>query len=311
MVASKPRHRSRRARLQLSFAAVMALLTGPLAGVATAAPSPSGTVDVASAPVLVAKTTAGPVGYREVGDGTPLVLIMGFDGTMDDWSPSFVDALAANHRVIVFDNAGVGKTAPISDLSIEAMAGQTSALLSALGLAHPAVLGWSMGGMIAQALAVLHPSQVSRLVLAATQAGTGKAVPPPAAAAAAVNNPSPSVELSVLFPASAGAAAQRYAFSVLRYPNLYGVPAKVKVDQAAAVNGWLAGSDAAGREVTSVKVPTLVADGTQDALDPVSNDKQLAGLVKGAQLALYGGAGHAFWFQDESAFLARLAPFLG
>jgi pimeloyl-ACP methyl ester carboxylesterase len=284
-----------------------------LAGAATAeALTPAAAPNVLTVPVRLAVTADGAVGYRELGSGQPLLLIMGLGGTMDNWSPSFVNALATEHKVVVFDNAGVGETAAISPpLTITDMADQTSALIATLHLGRPSVLGWSMGGMVAQALAVLHPSQVSRLVLAATQAGTGKAVPPPAAAAAAVNNPSPSVELSVLFPASAGAAAQRYAFSVLRYPNLYGVPAKVKVDQAAAVNGWLAGSDAAGREVKSVKVPTLVADGTQDALDPVSNDKQLAGLVKGAQLALYGGAGHAFWFQDESAFLARLAPFLG
>jgi pimeloyl-ACP methyl ester carboxylesterase len=165
--------------------------------------------------------------------------------------------------------------------------------------------------MIAQALAVLHPSQVSKLVLAATQAGTGKAVPPSAAAQAAVDSDSPSVELSVLFPPSAIAAAQLYGFSVLRYPDLYVVLPKVKVEQTTAIDQWFAGSVASGRDVTSLKVPTLVADGSEDALDPVSNDKQLAGLIKGAELTLYSGAGHAFWFQDESAFLARLGAFFG
>jgi pimeloyl-ACP methyl ester carboxylesterase len=101
--------------------------------------------------------------------------------------PDFVDALAAHHRVVVFDNAGVGGTAGLpAPLTISAMAGQTSALITALRLGRPAVLGWSMGGMTAQALAVLHPDQVSRLVLAATQAGTGRSLPiPPAAQAAA------------------------------------------------------------------------------------------------------------------------------
>jgi pimeloyl-ACP methyl ester carboxylesterase len=165
--------------------------------------------------------------------------------------------------------------------------------------------------MIAQALAVLHPSQVSRLVLAATQAGTGKAAVPGAAASDAASSDNPSIVLSVLFPASAGAAAQLYAFSVLRYSDFYTVPPEVKATQGTAILQWFTGSDAAGREVAAIKVPTLVADGTEDALDPVSNDKQLAGLIKGAQLALYPGAGHAFWFQDESAFLDRLTSFLG
>ena len=165
--------------------------------------------------------------------------------------------------------------------------------------------------MIAQALAVQHPSQVSKLVLAATQAGNGKAVAPAAAASAAASSDDPKAVLSVLFPPSAIASARLYAISVLQYPELYAVPPDVKAAQVSAIGQWFAGSDATGHEMASLKVPTLVADGTQDALDPVSDDKQLAGLIKGAQLALYSGAGHAFWFQDEPSFDARLGTFLG
>jgi pimeloyl-ACP methyl ester carboxylesterase len=300
------------------FTLAVSSLPGPAVALASAA-APNATTphaapgpNVLAVPVRVAVTDDGDVGYRELGSGPALLLIMGFGGTMDNWSASFVDALAAGHKVVVFDNAGVGKTAAISPpLTITGMADQTSALISALHLGPTSVLGWSMGGMIAQALAVLHPSQVSRLVLAATQAGTGKAAVPGAAASDAAGSDDPSVVLSVLFPASASAAAELYAFSVLRYPDFYTVAPDVKAAQGTAILQWFAGSDAAGREVASVKVPTLVADGTEDALDPVSNDRQLAGLIKGAQLALYPSAGHAFWFQDESAFLDRLASFLG
>ena len=141
--------------------------------------------DVLTAPVHVVRTTDGTVAYRELGSGPALLLIIGADASMDDWPPSFVDALAAHHEVVVFDNAGVGRTSAVSataSLSITAMASQTSALISALRLRRPAVLGWSMGGMIAQALAVSHPAQVSRLILAATAVGTGKAVPLPPSA---------------------------------------------------------------------------------------------------------------------------------
>ncbi len=231
---------------------------------------------------------------------------------MNDWSPSFVNALAARHKVVVFDNAGVGKTAGITPtISINAMANQTSALIAALHLGPTAVLGWSMGGMIAQALAVLHPSEVSKLVLAATQAGNGKALAPSAAASAAASSDDPKAVLSVLFPPNEIAAARLYGLSILRYPEFYAVPPTVKAAQVSAIDRWFVGSDATGQQVGSLKVPTLVADGTQDALDPVSNDRQLAGLIKGAQLALYSGAGHAFWFQDEPSFVARLGAFLG
>jgi pimeloyl-ACP methyl ester carboxylesterase len=83
----------------------------------------------------------------------------------------------------MFDNSGVGRTQELPPpLTIDAMADQTSALIDTLGLGRPDVLGWSMGGMIAQALAVLHPAQVGRLVLCATYPGTGAAVPPSQAA---------------------------------------------------------------------------------------------------------------------------------
>jgi pimeloyl-ACP methyl ester carboxylesterase len=221
-----------------------------------------------------------------------------------------VDALAANHRVVVFDNAGVGKTAAIAKLTIPAMAQQTSALISALGLTHPTVLGWSMGGMIAQALAVLHPSQLTRLVLAATQAGTGKAAPVPPAAQAALESGNPLAILSVLFPRGHAAAARAYATSLFQYPGLYGVTALVQAAQQSAIDRWLAGDDHAGRQDGAIAAPTLVADGALDALDPVANDHQLASLIPGAQLVLYPGAGHAFWFQDQAEFVPRLDDFL-
>ncbi len=294
------------------------LAAGPGAALASAGTLPAATtaaappVDALTAPIRVAATSAGPVAYREVGHGTPLVLVMGFAGTMDDWAPSFIDRLGASSRVVELDNAGVGKTAPVgSPLTVTAMANQVSALISSLGLGRTAVLGWSMGGMIAQALAVLHPSQVSKLVLAATQAGTGKALPLPAAAAADAASPNPAAVLSVLFPPGQTAAAQAYAESVVQYPGLYLVSPAVKTAQEIAVAQWLRGADGPGRAEGSLHVPTLVADGTMDALDPVANDRLLARTIHGAQLVLYPGAGHAFWFQDEGQFVPRVEAFLG
>ncbi|MGO9904005.1 MAG: alpha/beta fold hydrolase [Solirubrobacteraceae bacterium] len=266
---------------------------------------------VVTASVRVARTAAGSVGYREVGRGSPLLLITGLGASMDDWAPSFVDALAAEHRVVIFDNAGVGRTSSLgARLTITAMANQTSALISSLRLGHPAVLGWSLGGMVAQALAVLHPSEVSRLILAATQSGTGNALPVPRAAAKAVNSSNPAQTLSVLFPPGQSAAKAAYVKGILNYPGYYQASDAVKTLQNAALAQWLAGRQPAGRNVTDLRLPTLVADGTNDALDPVRNDRMLASLIRGAQLALYPDAGHAFWFQDEAQFVARIDRFL-
>src|SRR5271170_5489620 len=99
-----------------------AALTAALAACGSSPPR-AATVSVTSASAQVARTAVGPVGYRVVGNGPPLVLIMGYAGTMDTWEPQFLDTLARHFRVVVFDNAGIGATQPLaSPLTIDAMA---------------------------------------------------------------------------------------------------------------------------------------------------------------------------------------------
>jgi pimeloyl-ACP methyl ester carboxylesterase len=272
-----------------------------------------GAASVLTAPIRVVRTSTGTVAYRELGSGPALLLITGAGASMDYWPPGFVDALAAHHKVVVFDNAGVGRTSAVSApalLSITAMASQTSALISALRLHRPAVLGWSMGGMIAQALAVSHPAQVGRLILAATAVGTGKAVPLPSYTAA-VFGLSPAKQSAVLFPKNQAAAARAYLNSIQQYPDFYGPSAATSRSQVLAAQRWLAGQDAAGPLVGDIRVPTLVAGGTRDQFMPVTNDRLLASSVPGAKLLLFDDAGHAFWFQDATRFIRAVDTFTG
>jgi pimeloyl-ACP methyl ester carboxylesterase len=267
---------------------------------------------VLTAPVQVVRTTDGTVAYRELGSGPALLLIMGAGSSMDGWPPSMVDALAARHEVVVFDNAGVGRTSAVSapaSLSITAMTSQASALISALGLRRPAVLGWSMGGMIAQALAVSHPAQVSRLILASTAVGTGKAVPlPPFATVPGVNS---GQLVDQLFPKDQAAAATAYLNAIQQYPGFYAESAATFHSQYLAAEGWLAGQDAAGHRAGDIRVPTLVAGGTQDQFIVAANARQLAGSVPGAKLLLFPDAGHAFLFQDAATFTRDVEAFMG
>jgi len=268
--------------------------------------------DVLTAPVSVVRTAAGTVAYRELGSGPALLLITGAGVSMDGWPPGFVDALAAHHHVVVFDNAGVGRTSAVSVpalLSITAMASQASALIAALRLGRPAVLGWSMGGMIAQALAVSHPAQVSRLILAASAEGTGKARPlPPFATVSGLN---PGQLATRLFPTNQGAAARAYLSAVQQYPGYYGVSAATFHSQYLAAERWMAGQDAAGHLVADIRVPTLVADGTLDPFEGPANARLLASTVPGAKLLLFHDAGHAFLFQDAATFIPAVQTFIG
>jgi pimeloyl-ACP methyl ester carboxylesterase len=260
---------------------------------------------ITSTPVQTAHTKLGTVAYRTIGSGPALVLITGFSGTMDNWDPRFVDALAQHSRVVTFDNAGVGPTAALPmPLSIDAMASQTSALISALGLGRPDVLGWSMGSMIAQALAVLHPDQVNHLVLCASWPGNGQAVAPSQQTLNADTT-------GDLFPANQTSAQNTYLASISSYPAVPAVPAAIAAAQEHAIDQWWAGRDPAGMKDATITVPTLITDGTADLLDPVANSHTLASLIHGARLTLYPDAGHGFLFQDQTALIPRIESFVG
>jgi pimeloyl-ACP methyl ester carboxylesterase len=269
----------------------------------------AGTPSVMSSPVRVAHTSLGTVGYRIVGSGPPLVMIMGYAATMEYWDPRFVDALARHYRVVIFDNAGIGATQQLpGPLTIDAMARQTGALIDTLRLSRPAVLGWSMGGMIAQALAVLDPSQVRRLVLCGTFPGTGAVVP--SATTAALTRLDPQQVENVLFPASQTKAYNAFAAAISGYPPAAAPSAAVLAAQRRAVTQWWTGKDPAGRKTAGISVPTLIADGSADWVDPVANDRTLARLIPAARLVLYPDAAHAFLFQDATQFAAAVSSFL-
>jgi pimeloyl-ACP methyl ester carboxylesterase len=306
-----------RGRLALGVAAAWMSMTLVACGSPTehqTAPAslPASEQAVVSAPVRVADTSLGTVGYRLVGTGPPLILITGYTATMESWDPRFVGALAEHYRVVIFDNAGVGRTQALpAPLTIDAMADQTSALISALGLRRPDVLGWSMGGTIAQALAVLHPAQVRRLVLCATFPGTGKIDHPAQAAVLALTSGNEREVEADLFPANQAAAQRAYLMATAAYPPHDPASAATIAAQVHAMNVWLGGTDPAGQKTATIAAPTLIGDGTSDRLDPVANDYALAHLIAGARLKLYPDAGHAFMFQDEQAFVRLIQSFLG
>ncbi len=288
-------------------ATVAAFIDGAISKIEGHSGRVSGVMAVASTPVRIAHTNMGDVGYRILGRGPALVMVMGYAGTMETWDPRFVDDLAKHFRVVIFDNSGVGETTALrAPLTIDAMANQTSALIDTLHLSKVDVLGWSMGGMVAQALAVLHPSQVRRLVLCATFPGVGHVVKPSQVMIDALTNSKLPQSKTVLFPANRSADLSAFLLAVSRYPNQKPVSAVTIKSQGSAVIKWWNGDDPAAQKTRSLRVPTLVADGSIDTIDPVANDRALAQLIPGAQLVLYADAGHAFLFQQRSEFVRRV-----
>ena len=302
-----------RRRWFLAAATAIGLSLVPLNAVATAVSSGS-MPSITTIPIQVIKTSDGSVSYRSDGTGTPLVMIMGFAGSQDNWPPALVNALAEHHQVIIFDNAGIGQTAtPHGTLTISAMANQTAALIEALKLTQPAVLGWSMGGMIAQALAILHPGDLSRLVLGATFAGDGSAIPIPTATAnellSAATTGDTNELMSLLFPADQVATqGPAYISAISSYPSFYSPSKAVDDAQFAAVQSWSAGSDPGGHG--TITVPTLIGDGVDDVLTLPANVPKMKKSISGAEAVIYPDAGHGFLIQDASKWSKRVDGFL-
>jgi pimeloyl-ACP methyl ester carboxylesterase len=134
---------------------------------------------------------------------------------------------------------------------------------------------------------------------AALYPGTGAAVPPSTAAIRAGN----------IFPSDQVSAYDAFKAAVAEYPTTWSAP-DVREAQAGADTDWLDGNDAAGHKTGTISAPTLIADGTDDQLDPVANDRILARLIPGARLVLYPDAGHGFLFQEGTSFASLVESFL-
>lgn len=271
----------------------------------------AGAQSAATAPTRTVDADGLTIAYRAIGSGPPVVLVQGLSGTMDAWDPEFVDALArAGHRVVLLDNEGVGRSeARTAPLTIRRMGDNVDRLIRALELRRPDVVGWSMGGMIAQSLAVRHPGSVRRLALLATAPGDGRATPPTSAGAATLTDAANAA--SSLFPPGQTAARDRFFRNIARRRNPQPRASAAVIQRQIEASGrWLAGQDADGRKVARLRLPVLVGGGALDELLPVANQRHLAKVIPGAQATIYADAAHGFFLQRRADFGPKLARFL-
>jgi pimeloyl-ACP methyl ester carboxylesterase len=244
--------------------------------------------------------------YRDLGGtGRPLLLVTGYAVTMDMWDPAFLRGLAANHRVILMDNRGMGASkAPEGPISINQMAQDAIGLLDALGIAQADVLGWSMGGCIAQEMALARPDLVASLILSSTIPDNTGILPVLDRMAAM----SPGQLRQAMFP-KAWADAHPDVFARLpartRPPDM-----SVIARQYAAFGQWRGTL----RDLPSLRCPVLVLGGLDDWVTPPHRLRQLAQAIPGAHLELLPQAGH--WMMHQypqqmawlvNAFLTRTA----
>lgn len=258
------------------------------------------------------------IAYKQIGkpDAKPIILITGSSATMDMWNPLLLEQLAsANYRVIIFENRGVGEsTVETRELSIPQFANDTLGLLDALGISKADVLGWSMGGMIAQELAVTNPDRVNNLILYTTSCGGSNDRPTPPEVRQISTNALMSQEERIQKLAPLFFAPASWFKAHPDYQNYFPIQAYIQSKEAISQEIHRQQLDAAANwtgtcsALSSITQPTLVIVGTDD--DPAPDSLTLAEGIPGSWLIRIRDAGHGLMYQHPDEFNRVLLTFL-
>ena len=258
--------------------------------------------------------------YRRFGNpaGVPLVFNQHFTGTMDHWDPAVTDGFAEDREVILFNNAGVSSSSGEVPTTIGKMGANAVAFITALELAKVDVLGFSIGGFVAQEIALQAPDLVRRLVLVGTgpRGGEGMATLTPEAQeifGAAYDKPD-HLWLRVHFTQSEKSQAAGREFLKrfrLRAENRDPeVNEKVAPAQIAAIDEWGAPREKPFEYLKSIRQPTLVVNGVKDVIIYAVNSFILQQHLPDAELILYPDANHGSQFQYPERFVRHVSLFL-
>ena len=260
--------------------------------------------------------------YRRFGkpDGVPLVFMQHFRGGMDHWDPAVTDGFAEHRPIILFDNAGVAASTGETPGTIDAMADHAADFIGALGLANVDLLGFSIGGYIAQTLALRRPELIRRLILAGTGPRAGEPPQDPKYGAYGASTDPETGELPIeaflyLFfrPSETSQAAAR-AFWARRHMRERDVDpptsAQTMAAQRAAITEWRQPRGERFAELKAINQPTLVVNGHNDLMVPTINSFSLSQSIPNAQLIIYPDAGHGALFQVPALFVAHAEMFL-
>ncbi|MDQ4041287.1 MAG: alpha/beta hydrolase [Actinomycetota bacterium] len=248
--------------------------------------------------------------YVRQGGGEPLLLVQGLSGNHLHWGDDFLELLGEDFDVVAYDHRGIGHSDRAAEpFTIRELAGDAAALLDELGWDSAHVLGISMGGMVAQELALEHRGRVRTLTLGCTYCG---------GEGSRLTDAEVVQRLGELMLGGRTEEALRYGFEVnvsadfARHPAHFEMVQRIGRELPASLNVLLLQLQAVAAHDTSARlpdldVPTLVIHGSEDRMLHADNGRMIAALVPDARLEILDGVGHAFWWErpERAAALIR------
>lgn len=254
--------------------------------------------------------------YRVIGsgEGTPLVLLQHFIGTMDYWDPIVVNGLAQGRKVVVFDNTGVGASSGKVPDNVEQMSADALAFIQALGYKKVDLLGYSLGGMIAQTLAAQNPSLIRKVILANTvhQGGGNDLMNVLNKAMTQKQYPDPRMVL--FFTESDRSVKAGKAFlervNVRKTDRAPENSPDVANAQAKAIIVFSSTPDTENKLLSAITQPVLIVTGSNDTMLPSKSSYSMYQILKNAQLVMYPDSNHGAIFQYTDQFVTEADGFL-
>lgn len=255
--------------------------------------------------------------YRELGamSGVPVIFLNHLAAVLDNWDPRVVDGIAAKHRVIVFDNRGIGASEGSTPDTIEAMARDAIAFIRALGFGQVDLLGFSLGGMVSQVIAELEPQLVRKMILAGTGPAGGVGIDKVTQVTILdmlkgyLTFKDPKQYLFFTTTANGRRESGKFIKRLKERTEDRDKPISIGAfrTQLKAIHAWGAQRPS---DLSTIQQPVFVANGDNDRMVPTSNTFDLAKRLPNSEIKIYPDAGHGGIFQFHDEFVAQSLEFL-
>lgn len=255
--------------------------------------------------------------YRELGPrgGVPLVLLNHWGAVLDNFDPRIVDGLAAAHHVIAVNYRGIGLSEGSAPVTIDEMAQDAIAMIRALGFGTIDLMGFSLGGFVAQDIVLKAPELVRKLILTGTGPAGGEgialvgAVSWPLILKGLLTRRDPKANLFFTRTANGRMAAKVFLdrLKERKAGRDNGPSPRAFLRQLAAIHAW---GRKTPQDLGNITIPVLVANGDNDIMVPTQNSRDMARRIPGAELVIYDDAGHGGIFQYHAKFVPKALSFL-